>query len=289
MDEQDTGHHEPNSLVDGRYRLSRPVGTRATTWCAVDERLNRQVLIRFLAGSCGDPQTAARYCTLLDDRLARLLDIDAGRRPEYVVSEWIDGISLADPAVPALPTDQIIEIVAEAAAALDVVHQAELVHGRLDAGNVFLDAAGLVKVAGGFVPDGDRTAQDDVDAIQNVLHSALRGRQLPRALRKLLRREFTTAAGFADALEPHRDTALRCRLVSPEPPNNPHRFAMRRACEVMATGVVTVSEDTPILEVAAILAASTCAAVPVLDAAGHITGLVTSSDLARWRLDAVPA
>ena len=291
MDREATGHNQPSSLIDGRYRLSRRLGdsTRSTVWCATDERLNRPVLLRFAPAARCDPRAVARQCVLADDRLACILDIEAGARPGYVVTEWIEGDSLADPAAQRFETARIIEIVAEAAAAVAVAHAADLVHGRLDAGSIVLSESGLVKIAGVFVTDGDPGARDDVNAVQELLRTALRGRRLQRGLRRLLRRQFTTAAGFAEALAPYRAAAVGCRFVSPEPVDNQHRFATRRAREVMATDVVTVSEDTPVLEVAAILAASRCAAVPVVDSTGRVTGLVSSSDLARWRLDVVPA
>jgi CBS-domain-containing membrane protein len=53
----------------------------------------------------------------------------------------------------------------------------------------------------------------------------------------------------------------------------------------MDTAVVTVSEDTPVVELAAILAGTQCPAVPVVDVYGHVTDLVSQVDLARWRLD----
>jgi CBS-domain-containing membrane protein len=98
-----------------------------------------------------------------------------------------------------------------------------------------------------------------------------------------------TAAGLVAALEPFRpaDAPLRRHLVSPEPADAPHRLASRRVREVMATGVLTVSEDTPVLELAEILANCHLPAVPVVDATGRVTGMVSAADLEQWRFAAV--
>jgi CBS domain-containing protein len=52
-----------------------------------------------------------------------------------------------------------------------------------------------------------------------------------------------------------------------------------RVREVMTTDVLPVFEGTPVGDVAAVLAATGLAAVPVLDPAGHVTGLAMATDL----------
>jgi CBS domain-containing protein len=51
--------------------------------------------------------------------------------------------------------------------------------------------------------------------------------------------------------------------------------------EVMTREVVTVSEDTPYKQIAQVLAGHRISAVPVLDADGRVTGVVSESDLLR--------
>jgi len=60
-------------------------------------------------------------------------------------------------------------------------------------------------------------------------------------------------------------------------------MSRRRVREVMTTDVLPVFESTPVSDVAAVLACTGLAAVPVLDPAGHVTGLAVSADLARSR------
>ncbi|RAG83343.1 signal transduction protein [Streptacidiphilus pinicola] len=52
-----------------------------------------------------------------------------------------------------------------------------------------------------------------------------------------------------------------------------------KAKEIMTSPVVTVTEDTPVPEVAALLRGRRISAVPVLDAAGAVVGLVSEYDL----------
>lgn len=49
--------------------------------------------------------------------------------------------------------------------------------------------------------------------------------------------------------------------------------------EIMATPVVTVTEDTPVPRIAAVLRAGRISGVPVLDAEGAVVGLVSEYDL----------
>jgi CBS domain-containing protein len=54
-----------------------------------------------------------------------------------------------------------------------------------------------------------------------------------------------------------------------------------RARDLMTTTVLTVSPETPIADVAALLASRGISAVPVLDAEGKMVGIVTEADLVR--------
>lgn len=54
-----------------------------------------------------------------------------------------------------------------------------------------------------------------------------------------------------------------------------------RARDLMTTAVLTVTPETPIAEIATLLAARGISAVPVLDAEGRMAGIVTEADLVR--------
>ncbi|NKZ08258.1 CBS domain-containing protein [Actinomadura latina] len=55
----------------------------------------------------------------------------------------------------------------------------------------------------------------------------------------------------------------------------------RTVQDVMTTSVVTVAEETPFAEIADAMAEHRISGMPVLDAAGHVTGIVTEADLLR--------
>jgi CBS domain-containing protein len=55
--------------------------------------------------------------------------------------------------------------------------------------------------------------------------------------------------------------------------------AVSRAGEIMTSPVITVSPDTPVADVADTLRARRISAVPVVDAAGGVVGLVSEYDL----------
>ncbi len=54
---------------------------------------------------------------------------------------------------------------------------------------------------------------------------------------------------------------------------------MLSAKEIMATDVITVQEDTSVKEIAAKLTENRISGMPVLDAEGNLTGVVTENDL----------
>jgi CBS domain-containing protein len=51
------------------------------------------------------------------------------------------------------------------------------------------------------------------------------------------------------------------------------------AADVMTTDVITVSPETPVRDIAALLHSKRISGVPVVDAAGHVLGIVTEGDL----------
>ena len=54
-----------------------------------------------------------------------------------------------------------------------------------------------------------------------------------------------------------------------------------RAREIMSTPVVTVRPETPLKEVAELMAKHRITGVPVVDARGHLVGIISKSDMMR--------
>ncbi|MFC0625720.1 CBS domain-containing protein [Kribbella deserti] len=281
------GGAEPGEVpLDGRYRLTRPLGDTAEprTWQATDEVLNRPVAIHLLPASPAaarqQSEAARSLSQLTDDRLIRVLDLVAD--PGFIATEWVSGTKLADLE---LTTDAMVDLIAEAACALATAHAAGLHHGHLNTDSIVWSDAGVVKVLGvGLHASAWRMFDEprrDTDALRRMLTSNAHSLRLSRSLRRVVRRPYKTAAELAEALAPFRpaQSELRQRLVSAEPAEPANRPAARRTREVMDTNIITVSEDTPVNELAALLARSHCPAIPVVDAAGHVTGLVSAADL----------
>lgn len=79
-------------------------------------------------------------------------------------------------------------------------------------------------------------------------------------------------------------------------------MSRRKVREVMTADVVAVAEDTPVRDVAAVIAATGFGALPVLDSAGRLAGLITEAQVrptgpasrtsfpqrSRWRRHRVP-
>lgn len=179
------------ATVGGRYRLDRPLVPDlpgAEPWSATDTILDRPVRVDLVWG----PRTTAaldaarRAALVTEPRLARILQVAQDGELGIIVSNQVDGRSLADLAAagPVAP-DQARAIVGEVAAALEEARRRGLHHLALRPGSVIVTPAGRVTVRG-LAVDGaliglaDTRAhaasrRDAIDLIR-LLYSALTGR-----------------------------------------------------------------------------------------------------------------
>jgi hypothetical protein len=242
---------ETGARLADRYRLDHPVTDRrgVALWQATDEILGRSVAVQVVTGQTRARCTAitaaaARAGRVPDARWTRVLDVghepdDAGQTV-WVVSEWVDGLSLAQTVRnEPLSATTATALVRSCAQAVAVAASHDARHGRLHPDEVLIPADGKPRLTGlelaltlrGDARDGAgiNPGQEDARALGGLLFAALTGRwplpgwsglpaptrgdrlhprqlrgRLPRDLDEItaraLRGEFADAAGFANAL-----------------------------------------------------------------------------------------
>ena len=188
--------------LGGRFRLDERInvgdrisGTCGATWetsglslwKATDELLGRAVTIYLLpAGRPVAPDVVAAVLAaakVSDPRLATIYDTDFSADRPYIVSEWATGTHLEDLVLSGLPTPALAAaMVADAADALAVAHQAGRPHLRLMPRSLRWDNSTGLKITGlgldaalcGSRPDEDPVIAD-TRALARILYALLTG------------------------------------------------------------------------------------------------------------------
>ncbi|MGH3870887.1 MAG: serine/threonine-protein kinase [Pseudonocardiaceae bacterium] len=155
-------------LLARRYRLGRriAIGGMGEVWEAADTRLERQVAVKVLKPELsGDAEFRSRFhaearmtASLNHPGIAAVHDYGetavepskAGADPDiaYLVMELVFGDPLAAILArqPRLGTDRTLDLLGQAADALQAAHQRGLVHRDIKPGNILVTAAGTVKL-----------------------------------------------------------------------------------------------------------------------------------------------
>ena len=147
--------------LDDRYRLDERVATggMGDVWRATDLTLGRTVAVKVLLPSLSaDPGFGARF--LAESRMLAAVrhpgvvqvydrgdcELPGGGRATYLVMEFVDGEPLSDRLAreERLPAAEAMRIVAEAARALDAVHEGGIVHRDVKPSNLLLRPDGSV-------------------------------------------------------------------------------------------------------------------------------------------------
>lgn len=138
----------------GRYRLDRVLGAGAfaTVWRAYDPDLDVAVAVKVLADNWAvNADVRERFLTearllrrIQSPRVVRVYDVGVsppgGDRPEqpYFVMDYIEGGPLTG-LVGQLPSEEAVRLAAQAAEAVQVLHEAGIVHRDLKPGNFLID------------------------------------------------------------------------------------------------------------------------------------------------------
>src|SRR5699024_3513376 len=137
-------------VLAGRYRLTdQDQGT--DRWLGTDTILDRQVHIVTVAGPQreGALDAARRAALITDDRLLRILRVGSHEGIGFIVTEVVQGQSLADlVAAGPLHPDQARTLVGEAAGALEVARRRGVHHLRLRPESCFRTPSGQVLITG---------------------------------------------------------------------------------------------------------------------------------------------
>jgi serine/threonine-protein kinase len=147
-------------LLAGRYRLTDRIaaGGMGEVWRGEDQLLNRAVAVKLLpTGRAGDETFLARFraearyaASLSHPGIARVYDY--GESSEfggaYLIMELVKGEPLSAILARAgrLSPDATLDIIGQAARALDAAHQAGIVHRDIKPGNLLVAADGTTKI-----------------------------------------------------------------------------------------------------------------------------------------------
>src|SRR6266567_6667425 len=208
-----SGTHMTEQWLGGRFRLDERIGLDdqvsgisgpcgssweargLSLWKATDQLLNRPVTIYLLPRGpvpravVDAVQSAAKVS---DPRLATIYDSDFDEQCAYIVTEWTPGTHLEDLVLSGLPNPALAAaMIADAADALAVAHQAGRPHLRLTPRSMRWDNASGLKITGlgldaalcGTGPDGtglDGTGAEnpvaaDTAALARMLYALLTG------------------------------------------------------------------------------------------------------------------
>ncbi|WP_430591837.1 protein kinase domain-containing protein [Humidisolicoccus flavus] len=142
----------------GRYQLSSriAIGGMGEVWQASDLVIGRTVALKILKDEfMGDPgflerfRAEARHAALVNhEGIANVFDYGEEDGSAFLVMELVPGEALSAilDRERTLPSDRVLDIVAQTSAALHAAHQAGLVHRDIKPGNLLITPEGRVKI-----------------------------------------------------------------------------------------------------------------------------------------------
>jgi len=148
----------PDLTIAGRYALEERIATggMGEVWRARDTVLDRRVAVKVLKSEyAADPKFLDRFraeakhaAGLSHPGIASVFDYGEIGDMAFLVMEYVDGepLSALLARVGRLPADRTLDIVGQAALALQAAHDAGVVHRDVKPGNLLVRPDGVVKV-----------------------------------------------------------------------------------------------------------------------------------------------
>lgn len=160
-------------ILDGRYLLTERIasGGMGDVWRGIDQMLNRQVAVKLLANEhATDPNFKARFraearyaASLSHPGIARVWDYgetsNLGRA--YLIMELVEGepLSAILDREHRLSPAATVDIIGQAAAALQAAHRAGIVHRDMKPGNILVTPDGTTKITDFGIATAVRASQ----------------------------------------------------------------------------------------------------------------------------------
>ncbi len=146
------------AIISDRYEILGRIGTggMADVYKAVDQKLNRFVAIKVLKREFREDETflkkfqseAQAAAGLSHPSIVNIYDVSEDRGVNYIVMEFIDGITLKEYIQKKgnLTPKEVISIAVQVCNAMEVAHSRDIVHRDIKPQNIMITKEGKVKV-----------------------------------------------------------------------------------------------------------------------------------------------
>jgi beta-lactam-binding protein with PASTA domain/predicted Ser/Thr protein kinase len=145
-----------NTLVDGRYRLLRRVGSggMADVWCAEDTQLGRRVALKILHERFAQDREfverfrreASSAAGLQHPNVVNVFDRGEFDGTYYIAMEYVEGSSLKDLIARGMSVGEAIEVTRQILTAARFAHSQGIIHRDFKPQNVLIDGEGRATV-----------------------------------------------------------------------------------------------------------------------------------------------
>src|SRR5262249_32760212 len=140
----------------GIYRIESEIGAggMGVVYRGLDTKLNRPVAVKVLSNQVADKVARTRFqreaqmaSSLNHPHIVTGYDADEFDGQQYLVTEFVDGGTLASWIKPVRPWRQTVELLIGVGDALAAAHAASILHRDIKPGNILLSKNGYAKLA----------------------------------------------------------------------------------------------------------------------------------------------